>query len=89
MRAGRDLGFDGKTLIHPGQIEACNAIFTPPARKSRVPQDHRRVRTAGERLARPRSSSRANGGAAARRHGQAHDCDRRRDRGDGDLISCA
>ena len=28
---GRDLGFDGKTLIHPGQIEACNAIFTPPA----------------------------------------------------------
>jgi citrate lyase subunit beta/citryl-CoA lyase len=26
----RDLGFDGKTLIHPGQIEACNAIFTPP-----------------------------------------------------------
>src|SRR5947209_3913344 len=27
----RDLGFDGKTLIHPGQIQACNAIFTPPA----------------------------------------------------------
>ncbi|MDU3130478.1 MAG: CoA ester lyase, partial [Bradyrhizobium sp.] len=27
----RDLGFDGKTLIHPGQIDACNAIFTPPA----------------------------------------------------------
>jgi citrate lyase subunit beta / citryl-CoA lyase len=27
---GRDLGFDGKTLIHPGQVEACNAIFTPP-----------------------------------------------------------
>lgn len=26
----RDLGFDGKTLIHPSQIEACNAIFTPP-----------------------------------------------------------
>ncbi|MGJ5177850.1 HpcH/HpaI aldolase/citrate lyase family protein [Bradyrhizobium oligotrophicum] len=26
----RDLGFDGKTLIHPGQIDACNAIFTPP-----------------------------------------------------------
>ena len=30
-RRRRDLGFDGKTLIHPGQIEACNAIFTPPA----------------------------------------------------------
>jgi citrate lyase subunit beta / citryl-CoA lyase len=27
----RDLGFDGKTLIHPGQVDACNAIFTPPA----------------------------------------------------------
>jgi citrate lyase subunit beta/citryl-CoA lyase len=27
----RDLGFDGKTLIHPSQIVACNAIFTPPA----------------------------------------------------------
>ena len=26
----RDLGFDGKTLIHPGQIVSCNAIFTPP-----------------------------------------------------------
>src|SRR3954452_17090716 len=28
---GRDLGFDGKTLIHPGQIDACNVIFTTPA----------------------------------------------------------
>jgi citrate lyase subunit beta / citryl-CoA lyase len=28
---GRDLGFDGKTLIHPSQVEACNAVFTPPA----------------------------------------------------------
>ncbi|MET0968306.1 MAG: CoA ester lyase [Tardiphaga sp.] len=27
---GRDIGFDGKTLIHPKQIEACNTIFTPP-----------------------------------------------------------
>lgn len=27
----RDLGFDGKTLIHPSQIDSCNAIFTPPA----------------------------------------------------------
>jgi citrate lyase subunit beta/citryl-CoA lyase len=26
----RDLGFDGKTLIHPSQIEPCNAAFTPP-----------------------------------------------------------
>ncbi|MGO9358024.1 MAG: HpcH/HpaI aldolase/citrate lyase family protein [Xanthobacteraceae bacterium] len=26
----RDMGFDGKTLIHPSQIEACNVAFTPP-----------------------------------------------------------
>jgi citrate lyase subunit beta/citryl-CoA lyase len=25
----RDFGFDGKTLIHPNQIEACNAVFSP------------------------------------------------------------
>ncbi|QFR33509.1 CoA ester lyase [Ancylobacter sp. TS-1] len=25
-----DLGFDGKTLIHPSQIEPCNAAFSPP-----------------------------------------------------------
>ncbi|MBA4048450.1 MAG: CoA ester lyase [Sphingomonas sp.] len=28
---GRDMGFDGKTLIHPAQIEPCNAAFTPSA----------------------------------------------------------
>jgi len=28
---GRDLGFDGKTLIHPSHIDACNTVFTPPA----------------------------------------------------------
>lgn len=27
----RDLGFDGKTLIHPSQIEPCNAAFSPSA----------------------------------------------------------
>jgi citrate lyase subunit beta/citryl-CoA lyase len=27
----RQLGFDGKTLIHPSQIEPCNAIFSPSA----------------------------------------------------------
>jgi citrate lyase subunit beta/citryl-CoA lyase len=26
---GRALGFDGKTLIHPSQIEGCNRIFAP------------------------------------------------------------
>ena len=26
---GRDMGFDGKTLIHPAQVDICNAIFGP------------------------------------------------------------
>jgi citrate lyase subunit beta/citryl-CoA lyase len=30
-RQGRDLGFDGKTLIHPGQVDPCNAVFAPSA----------------------------------------------------------
>ncbi len=28
---GRQLGFDGKTLIHPGQVEVCNEVFAPSA----------------------------------------------------------
>ncbi|MEV0066032.1 MULTISPECIES: CoA ester lyase [unclassified Amycolatopsis] len=28
-RQGRDFGFDGKTLIHPSQLEPCNRIFAP------------------------------------------------------------
>jgi citrate lyase subunit beta / citryl-CoA lyase len=30
-RQGRDFGFDGKTLIHPSQIETCNTVFAPSA----------------------------------------------------------
>jgi citrate lyase subunit beta/citryl-CoA lyase len=30
-RQGRDMGFDGKTLIHPNQIEPCNTAFSPSA----------------------------------------------------------
>ena len=26
---GRDMGFDGKTLIHPAQVGPCNAVFGP------------------------------------------------------------
>ena len=48
----RDLGFDGKTLIHPGQIEACNVIFTPPAEEV---EHARRIIAAFER---PENSSR-------------------------------
>jgi citrate lyase subunit beta / citryl-CoA lyase len=28
---GRQLGFDGKTLVHPGQVEVCNETFSPSA----------------------------------------------------------
>ncbi len=28
-RQGREMGFDGKTLIHPGQVEGANAAFAP------------------------------------------------------------
>ena len=28
---GRDLGFDGKTLIHPNQVGPCNDVFSPGA----------------------------------------------------------
>jgi citrate lyase subunit beta/citryl-CoA lyase len=48
----RDLGFDGKTLIHPGQIEACNAIFTPPA------DEVARARTIIAAFERPENASR-------------------------------
>ena len=30
-RQGRELGFDGKTLIHPKQVEGANAVFAPSA----------------------------------------------------------
>jgi citrate lyase subunit beta/citryl-CoA lyase len=65
---GRDLGFDGKTLIHPGQIDACNAIFTPPAEE--VAQA-RRVIAAFER---PENASRGaiqlDGGMVERLHAE-------------------
>jgi citrate lyase subunit beta/citryl-CoA lyase len=30
-RQGRDMGLDGKTLVHPGQIDICNEVFAPSA----------------------------------------------------------
>ncbi|MCC5951727.1 MAG: CoA ester lyase [Acidimicrobiia bacterium] len=30
-RQGADMGFDGKTLIHPSQVEPCNEAFAPSA----------------------------------------------------------
>ena len=48
----RDLGFDGKTLIHPSQIAACNAAFTPPA------EEVARARKIIEAFALPENASR-------------------------------
>jgi citrate lyase subunit beta/citryl-CoA lyase len=31
LEQARLLGMDGKTLIHPSQIDPCNEAFTPPA----------------------------------------------------------
>lgn len=30
-RQGAEMGFDGKTIIHPSQVEPCNAAFSPSA----------------------------------------------------------
>jgi citrate lyase subunit beta / citryl-CoA lyase len=30
-RQGRQMGFDGKTLIHPGQVDGANEVFAPSA----------------------------------------------------------
>ena len=49
-RQGRDLGFDGKTLVHPRTIEAANRIFAPT----------------GEELAQARRVAAAHAAAAAR-----------------------
>ena len=32
----RDMGFDGKTLIHPNQIGPCNAAFSPTRGRGRA-----------------------------------------------------
>jgi citrate lyase subunit beta/citryl-CoA lyase len=51
---GRSLGFDGKSLIHPKQIESCNRAFSP----------------SDDELARARRLVEAFGGGAERFEGQ-------------------
>ena len=83
----RDLGFDGKTLIHPGQIEACNAIFTPPAEE--VARARRIIAAFEQPENAARGAIRLDGQMVERLHadGQAHHRDRRRHRRDGELKS--
>ena len=76
------MGFDGKTLIHPNQIEPCNAAFSPSAGRDRAgAQDHRRVRPAGEQGQGRGAARRPHGRAHACRDGAAHGRDRGGDRG--------
>src|SRR5207248_9552811 len=55
-RQGRDLGFDGKTLIHPQQIAPANAVFAPSAeeivRARRIIAAYREAAAAGKGAAR-------------------------------------
>lgn len=51
-RQGRELGFDGKTLIHPKQLDAANAAFAPSvdevARARRIIAAHAEAVAAGK-----------------------------------------
>ena len=51
-RQGVELGFDGKTLIHPGQVGPCNEIFAPSeaelAQSGRIVAAFEAARTAGK-----------------------------------------
>ena len=50
---GRELGFDGKTLIHPSQIAPCNETLLAGRRRTHAgTQDRRSFQTAGETGAR-------------------------------------
>lgn len=51
-RQGRAFGFDGKTLIHPGQIDAANRAFAPSA------EDIAQARRIVDAFARPESRGR-------------------------------
>jgi citrate lyase subunit beta/citryl-CoA lyase len=55
-RQGRDLGFDGKTLIHPQQIAPANVAFSPPseeiARARRLVDAYAEAVAAGKGVAR-------------------------------------
>src|SRR5213075_2589237 len=44
-RQGREMGFDGKTLIHPGQVEGANEAFAP---SSQAVEDARGILQAWE-----------------------------------------
>ncbi len=58
-RQGRDLGFDGKTVIHPQQIDPANAAFTPTAEE--VSRAHRIIAAYTEAIAAGKGAIRLDG----------------------------
>jgi citrate lyase subunit beta / citryl-CoA lyase len=52
---GKQFGFDGKTLVHPGQIEPCNRVFAPSSAEvehaRRVIEAFQEARSAGRGVA--------------------------------------
>ena len=78
---GRDMGLDGKTLIHPSQIDTCNEVFAPCSRGGRKrPRHHRSFRAARERRQGRDPAQRPHGRTSARRHGPPDAGDRRGNR---------
>jgi len=49
-RQGLEFGFDGKTLIHPSQIDVCNAVFAP------TPEEVARARAVIDAFALPENA---------------------------------
>ena len=72
-RQGVEMGFDGKTLIHPGQVEPANAAWTPAARRDRAgPPGDRGLRGRGGRGPRRRHRRRTDDRGPPRRQRPAH-----------------
>ncbi len=77
---GRDLGFDGKTLVHPTQIEPMQRGFLAFGGRSRGGEENRRcLRAPGKQRQRRDFARRQDGRNHARRHRRAHRRARERD----------
>ena len=68
---GREMGFDGKTLIHPGQVEGANAAFAP-VRAGRRGRPRHPPGLGGRPGLRRRHLQRPDGREPPRRVGAAH-----------------
>ena len=82
--AGKDLGFDGKTLIHPSQIAPCNdSLFAGRPGTRSGPQDRRSLRLAGKQRQGRDHGRRPHGRTAACGNRPQHGGHRRAYRADG------